>query len=128
MLAVARTAGAVLSFNLFHEHQFSCKLIDFSKPVAVFEKNQQLQLDVDEVIGHVGKESAPSAVPTDMQPKKPKVIPVDDWFEEPAVVVTVDGVEGEGNLDHVVEGGAKSSRNKSRRYKAKKSAGAAPKK
>ena len=121
MLAVARTEGAVLWFNLFHRHGFSNKLIEFNAPKPVFENNKRFQLDVEEVVNHAGKEDAPSFVPKEMKPKKPTIV-AGQKSAEPVLVVTVDGEEKEGNdgLEGVEEGGAKSLRNKSRRFKPKK--------
>lgn len=65
--------GAVLSFRHFSTHWFGGKMIEFDAPAAVFDKNKKMQLDVDEVIGHQGREEAPSRVPENVRPKRAKV-------------------------------------------------------
>ena len=47
------------------------KLIEFNAPKPVFEKNKRFQLDVEEVVNHVGKEDVPSFVPKETKPKRP---------------------------------------------------------
>jgi hypothetical protein len=122
MLAVARTCGAVLSFHHYHEHWFSDKLIEFNAPTATFTKNTKLQLDVDAVVGHVTKESAPSHVSEEIKPQKVQVTRPPTMPVMPTLVVTSDGasVENVTDLAGIEVGDAKSDRKKNRRYKSKR--------
>jgi hypothetical protein len=116
MLAVARSQGAVLSYRLYHQHWFGCKLINFTAPVPVFNSSNKLQLNIDAVINHVNNELAPSTVPAQLAPRRAVVQQVTDQPAKPTLVLTIGGEEQEGaTLAGVDEGDAKSSRKKSRR-------------
>ena len=121
MLAVARARGAVLSFQLFHSHWFSNKLIDFVAPAPTFTKNKKYQLDEDAVLSHSSAEAAPSHVPDSAKP--PPVVVAEPVVRPaaPTLSITVDGdvADSSVTLAVVQVGAAKSSRARSRRFKGK---------
>jgi hypothetical protein len=119
MLAVARVCGAVLSFHHYHEHWFSGKLTDFRVPKAAFSLNAKLQLDVDAVINHVAKESAPSHVPEEVRPQQAEVTPSKSVSADSTLVLSKNGVPVDEitGLAGVEVGDAKSDRKS--RYKSK---------
>lgn len=124
MLAAARACGAVLSFRHYNTHWFGGKMIEFGAPKAAFDKNQKVQLNVDEVIGHQRREEAPSHVPEIVRPKRAKVVADPSAGNaDPTLVVTEGGAQRDGGagLEGVEAGDAKSSRKKSRRHKGHKS-------
>ena len=123
MLATARSNGAVLSFRHFNSHWFGGKMIEFGAPAAVYDKNEKLQLDVDDIIGHQRQEEAPSHVSEQSRPKRAKVVAKQSSDKpDPELVVTEGGVvqQGDAGLAGVEAGDAKSGRKKSRRFKSGK--------
>lgn len=122
MLATARTCGAVLSYYHYNTHWFGGKFINFEPPKPVFDKNQKLQLNVNEVVGNAQAHEAPSHVSKNVGPKRAKVVDGVGVRAEATPVVTEGGVEREDavDLDGVEPGGRKSTSKRSRRFKPRK--------
>ena len=95
----------------------------FGAPAAVYDKNEKLQLDVDDIIGHQRQEEAPSHVSEQSRPKRAKVVAKQSSDKpDPELVVTEGGVvqQGDAGPAGVEAGDAKSGRKKSRRFKSGK--------